>query len=68
MSSCKCTVKVTIPGQQDQGQRNEVEENQRGTKEEKEGKAEDVIASLHSYFTCNLLIAFSVIISFKQFG
>ncbi|MCP9265403.1 Innexin [Dirofilaria immitis] len=28
----------------------------------------DVIASLHSYFTCNLLIAFSVIISFKQFG
>ncbi|VDO46734.1 unnamed protein product [Onchocerca flexuosa] len=29
---------------------------------------QDVIASLHSYFTCNLLIAFSVIISFKQFG
>lgn len=28
----------------------------------------DVVASLHSYFTCNLLIAFSVIISFKQFG
>lgn len=31
-------------------------------------KLQDVVASLHSYFTCNLLIAFSIIISFKQFG
>lgn len=30
--------------------------------------AKDVVASLHSYFTCNILIAFAVIISFKHFG
>lgn len=29
---------------------------------------EDVIASLHSYFTCNILIIFAVILSFKHFG
>lgn len=28
----------------------------------------DVIASLHSYFTYNMLIAFSIVISFKHFG
>ncbi|VDN57907.1 unnamed protein product [Dracunculus medinensis] len=30
--------------------------------------AKDVIASLHSYFTCNILIIFAVILSFKHFG
>lgn len=28
----------------------------------------DVIASLHSYFTCNLLIALAVLLSYKTFG
>ncbi|VDD93962.1 unnamed protein product [Enterobius vermicularis] len=30
--------------------------------------AKDLVASLHSYFTSNLLIAFAIIISFKHFG
>lgn len=29
---------------------------------------QDVIACLHSYFTCNLLIGFAVLLSYKQFG
>lgn len=28
----------------------------------------DLVASLHSYFTSNMLVAFSIIISFKHFG
>jgi hypothetical protein len=28
----------------------------------------DVIANLHSYFTCNLLIGLAVLLSYKQFG
>ncbi|KAI6235166.1 Innexin family-containing protein [Aphelenchoides besseyi] len=28
----------------------------------------DVIANLHSYFTCNMLIALAVLLSYKQFG
>ncbi|CAD5216893.1 unnamed protein product [Bursaphelenchus okinawaensis] len=29
---------------------------------------QDVIANLHSYFTCNLLIGLAVLLSYKQFG
>uniref|UniRef100_A0A914ZHS1 Innexin n=2 Tax=Parascaris univalens TaxID=6257 RepID=A0A914ZHS1_PARUN len=28
----------------------------------------DVVASLHSYFTCNMLIAFAILLSFKHFA
>lgn len=28
----------------------------------------DLIACLHSYFTCNLLIGLAVLLSYKQFG